>query len=269
MRILSYVLTLASSRMGTMALMGSLIFSPSASVPMARSWNREYGFVIWQPWIHISSVCESISFVITDGLWNQCVNDLWFPHPALFSSLISFLSFPPMFPFWSPSLVSLPSALFISSCLSPALSPVRRGTVCPLFPGSASYSPQPAADEWSTEKQGTNRESGYTLTHTGKITQTHINTHTLLSSFWYWGIFFSIWDRSLIVVCWNKIKRSKCDDVSFRSYNELGNKFNDNRTKICWTLVSWQNNQLATPLSTLVLRVNVHRWETEMAQNIM
>lgn len=24
---------------------------------------------------------------------------------------------------------------------------------------------------------------------------------TLLSSFWYWGIFFSIWDRSRMVVC--------------------------------------------------------------------
>lgn len=40
MRILSYVLTLASSRMGTMALMGSLIFSPSASVPMAKSYRK-------------------------------------------------------------------------------------------------------------------------------------------------------------------------------------------------------------------------------------
>lgn len=26
------------------------------------------------------------------------------------------------------------------------------------------------------------------------------DSHTLLSSFWYWGIFFSIWDRSRMVV---------------------------------------------------------------------
>lgn len=37
MRILSDTVTLASSRMGTMSLMGSLIFSPSASMPIARS----------------------------------------------------------------------------------------------------------------------------------------------------------------------------------------------------------------------------------------
>lgn len=37
MRILSDTVTLASNRMGTMSLMGSLIFSPSASMPIARS----------------------------------------------------------------------------------------------------------------------------------------------------------------------------------------------------------------------------------------
>lgn len=35
---------------------------------------------------------------------------------------------------------------------SDAGQPVPRGTACPLFPGSASCSPQPAAGEWSTGK---------------------------------------------------------------------------------------------------------------------
>lgn len=36
----------------------------------------------------------------------------------------------------------------------------------------------------------------------GSVTEhTMSPPHTLLSSFWYCGIFFSIWDRSLMVVC--------------------------------------------------------------------
>lgn len=55
----------------------------------------------------------------------------------------------------------------------------------------------------------TKQVSVYTRTHIHTHTQRKActdskNTQTLLSSFWYWGIFFSIWERSLIVVCWNK-----------------------------------------------------------------
>lgn len=39
MRILSDTVALASSKMGTISLIGSLIFSPSASVPIARSFK--------------------------------------------------------------------------------------------------------------------------------------------------------------------------------------------------------------------------------------
>jgi hypothetical protein len=41
------VLTFASSRIGTMALMGSLIFSPSASVPIARSCKKHTLLVLF------------------------------------------------------------------------------------------------------------------------------------------------------------------------------------------------------------------------------
>lgn len=34
-----------------------------------------------------------------------------------------------------------------------------------------------------------------------RFQSTALGCHTLLSSFWYWGIFFSIWDRSRMVVC--------------------------------------------------------------------
>lgn len=143
MRILSYVLTLASSRMGTMALMGSLIFSPSASVPIARSLNRDE---------HVTVYTEPLEKLQKP-----------FPH------------------------------------LSPAPSPVPRGTACPLFPGNASYSPQPAAGEWSTGTQKADKVALNIYAH--KHICTHEPARTLLSSFWYCGIFFSIWDKSLIVVC--------------------------------------------------------------------
>lgn len=137
MRILSYVLTFASSRMGTMALMGSLIFSPSASVPIAKSYNRKK--VLFKD--------RRQHFI---------------------------LSFPEQAP----------------------LSPVLRGTACPPSPGSASCSPQRAAGEWST---GQDKSMSIKYLHEKRW---EYLKRTLLSSFWYWGIFFNIWDRSLIVV-WN------------------------------------------------------------------
>lgn len=114
MRILSYVLTLASSRMGTMALMGSLIFSPSASVPIAKSLDR-------QP-------C-----VIKHALKNTSLQMLSTKQEENSDLLIFVADF--------------------SSCLLLNLSPVPHGTVCRLFPGNVSCSPRLAADEWSTEKQ--------------------------------------------------------------------------------------------------------------------
>lgn len=96
----------------------------------------------------------------------------------------------------------IPSGFLSSSPLSASVSPVPHGKVCPLFPGNVSCNPQPAAGEWSTEKDKTGQRIH---THTQRKACTDSkNTQTLLSSFWYWGIFFSIWERSLIVVCWNK-----------------------------------------------------------------
>lgn len=74
--------------------------------------------------------------------------------------------------------------LDLLSCLSVSspLSPVPRGTACPLFPGNASYSPQPAAGEWSTETHKIHRVNiVYTHTHMWENTHAHTRTRTYLA----------------------------------------------------------------------------------------
>lgn len=96
-------------------------------------------------------------------------------------------------------------SFILSPVVSSALSPAPRDTAYPPSPGNASCSPRPAAGEWSTEKTQNTPDHH---THSDWKTRAFMCKHarTLLSSFWYWGIFFSIWDRSLIVVCWNTRK---------------------------------------------------------------
>ena len=146
MRILSYVVTLASSRMGTMALMGSLIFSPSASVPIAKSCNRElrsYSKVGNK--IGLRIIFHPLSYLFHTAQLVHC--SLVMLHTVLSQLQVS-------------GVLTNTKHTWISVCIH-------------AF----------------KEK-----------THTYILKR----AHTLLSSFWYWGIFFSIWDRSLIVVCWNK-----------------------------------------------------------------
>lgn len=169
-----------------MALMGSLIFSPSASVPMAKSC-REHKY---------SS-----------------------PHSSVLSSGAG-----------AASLLSPHGDVGLGKPV-----PVPLCRACPQCPGSASCSPQPGAGGSSTgETQavqsplqwwqqpkvpvpppqpqpppaagGPSGESCHRLLPGWAQQQPPRTTlfpppRTLLSSFWYCGIFFSIWDRSLMVVC--------------------------------------------------------------------
>lgn len=128
MRILSYVLTLASSRMGTMALMGSLIFSPSASVPIARSLNR-------QPRVIKHTLTKTYPYKFKTFYFNQALSTRQL--------------------YKGKKILICGFSLIFSSCFLLNLSPVPHGTVCRLFPGNVSCSPQLAADEWSTEKHNT------------------------------------------------------------------------------------------------------------------
>ncbi len=88
--------------------------------------------------------------------------------------------------------------------------PALHGTACPRFPGSASCSPRPAADGSSTKAAGIWKGQWGKYWNCNSHEESRLadctfvlTSLTLLSSFWYCGIFFSIWDRSLMVV-WKK-----------------------------------------------------------------
>lgn len=86
--------------------------------------------------------------------------------------------------------------------------PAQHGTVCPLSPGNASYSLLLSAGELNTARLHSHhkKDEQYWLDYHSVPIKCVNYCSTLLNSFWYCGIFLSIWESSFMVVCKRKKK---------------------------------------------------------------